>query len=1516
MNRTIQAARPHSRRAARLRSIAALTAVLLGAGSASIVTPAWADPPQGGTPVVAEPFSGAVVADSAWTSLQDACLTGAPSGAAPQPGAAAIPSCAAHQNGAVPAMGVEPGYLQLTDNGYLREGSILYNRPIPASSGVSITFEQYQYGGSGADGIGFFLVDGSTDLEQPGGRGGSLGYAPFVDEPGVRGGYLGVGLDAYGNYYNDAEGRGAGCPAGQRSPSTWSGPAAPNVITLRGPGDGTAGYCWLASTIPSPSRNIYSPGTTLDGGNGTLRAADIASAKRLINIEVQPADKADPRVIVRVQYTDGGPWVDELDIPLPAGGPATYKFGLSASTGYSTDVHLVRQVAVDTVRPLSDLQLEKQVDRSGTPLPAVITAGTGIPYVYTVTNAGSTAVTALEIIDDRIDSADITCSRTTLDPAPAPTSTTTCTGVYTVTDADVAAPEGAVTNTASAQGTVGALSVESSPRTVTVPLVSSITLEKTVNTEAPYSVGQQIEYGYVARNTGGSDLVRVEVVDDKIPSGVVCPSSSLAPGTEVACTAVMTIAASDLTPDGSLVNVATASAATPVGQVVESPPVSRSVAVATDIAVDVSVDDTEPVVGSTATFTVTVTNNGPVAATGVRISESSPSSSGDRRFVVTAAAPSSGAYDGATGAWTIPRLEVGASTTLLLSGTVGTGTTITESASVTSVDQYDRVPSNDRDQAVINAVVPTADIAVAIDADIASLTLGEVAIFTARVTNNGPFDATGVAVGIPLPPSLPLTAGRPPGGDGTLDPGSGVWTVGALAVNETKTLDFAVDASQVGSYRLIASLRPDSSPQDVNAANDTDTASLDVLNNPADLSVLKRASSTDATAGDEITYDVVASNAGPATAQSVEVLDTAPPGMTLVSVARVSASGEETPLPLPAAGAPVRWEVGTLTAGESAQIRVRAVLTATGTIVNAATISSPLVDDPTPGNNAATATVRVGDARANIAIAKIATDAGGAAVSSVPVGGDVWFTLSATHTSGVDATGVSVLDRLPAGLSFIEATGDGDYDAEQGVWTIGDVPIGETAALRIHTRADAAGSLVNASSLRTMNESDSDPADNVATASVRGTPDTDLVLTKTAGSSTVRLGGTTTYTVTIRNDGPTVARDVIVADPGLGADIAGDVTAGTYDPASGRWAIPTLSVGESHTLTVTVPADVPGRHENTAGVISTTSPDTDPSNNVATARFSVPAADIVVTKAVDRAEAYVGDTIVFTIGVANAGPDASGALSVADLLPAGLAFESAQASQGSYDAATGTWSLPDGLAPADLPLIGTQAQLTLSARPTTTGTFQNTADADRSSAEIADPDPDNNAASATVTVTAAPAELHVTKTADRAAVVVGDVVTFTLGVANTGPGAAADVELVDSLPDGLADAEATDERCTVVGSAISCSLGDLPAGGEARSVTVTARPSATGPVVNTAVASSSSPLADASTLEAAVTVTAVAASDPGASNPGGGSGEGGDVPGGTLPTTGGQPPMMAAVVGGLLLLLGIVAILSRRRRSL
>ncbi|MCD9197465.1 DUF7507 domain-containing protein [Aeromicrobium wangtongii] len=618
--------------------VSGTTACLIAATALAVApgvsrAPASADPPTGGSTIVRETFTGASVPDPAWTVQGRTCLTGAT--AAPPVGAANIPTCANRRVGDVPAIGT-PGYLQLTDEQLQTAGSVLYNRPVPATAGVSITFDQFQYGGTGADGIGFFLVDGSTNLTATGAPGGSLGYAQRragqgAFEPGVVGGLLGVGLDAFGNYYNDGEARGTGCPADQASPSTAEGPIAPNVITLRGPGQGTVGYCYLASTTPPAPADPDNPGTTLNGGAGTLRATTLAGSWRQVNIQVTPAPN--PRVIVQVRYNPADaddPWITELDVPAPADLPSTYKFGLSAATGGQNDVHLIRNALVQSVVPLSQLQLEKQVDRSGQPLPAVITAGTVIPYQYTVTNAGQETLSTLDITDDRITGA-ITCDATTLPPAPAAGSTTVCRGTYTVTAADVAA--GSVVNTATATAvSPGGDDITSPEATVTVPLVSALSLTKTVQTPGPYEGGQEIEYQYTVTNTGGSTVSNIDVTDDRVGAeALVCQENLLDPGASTTCTGTYVIDAAQADASGRIVNTAVATGLSPIGQNVQSPQAQATITLGTDPALSLektASPTTVTAVGQQVTYSFLVTNTGNVPIGNIAVVEDSFTGSG------------------------------------------------------------------------------------------------------------------------------------------------------------------------------------------------------------------------------------------------------------------------------------------------------------------------------------------------------------------------------------------------------------------------------------------------------------------------------------------------------------------------------------------------------------------------------------------------------------------------------------------------------------------------------------------------------------------------------------------------------------------------------------------------------------------------------------------------------------------------------------------------------------------------
>jgi uncharacterized repeat protein (TIGR01451 family) len=123
------------------------------------------------------------------------------------------------------------------------------------------------------------------------------------------------------------------------------------------------------------------------------------------------------------------------------------------------------------------------------------------------------------------------------------------------------------------------------------------------------------------------------------------------------------------------------------------------------------------------------------------------------------------------------------------------------------------------------------------------------------------------------------------------------------------------------------------------------------------------------------------------------------------------------------------------------------------------------------------------------------------------------------------------------------------------------------------------------------------------------------------------------------------------------------------------------------------------------------------------------AADIRVRKSVSDPTPAVGARVTFTIAVTNLGPNNATGVQVRDLLPAGVAFVSATASQGTYTAATGIWNIGS---------LVVGATATLRIVVTVTGTSKVTNVASRIAGTPPDFDPGNNVARASVTGSTVP----------------------------------------------------------------------------------------------------------------------------------------------------------------------------------
>ncbi|AEE47608.1 Ig-like domain-containing protein [Cellulomonas fimi] len=293
----------------------------------AVVRPPLAGAAGSGTLLLQDDFKSATTVASSYVvggTNYRPCLT-AGSSTATTP----IPGC----GGAADAAG--NGTLRLTANVNNQAGFLLYDKALPTKAGLDITFNEYQYGGTQADGITFFLTDGQYTLSSAGAFGGSLGYHhQTTGSNGVAHALLGIGLDVYGNYTVETNDT-ATCGTTYAASTLQK-----NTVAVRGPGNGKTGYCLLGAAAPAPQLNHRS---------GATRPTPVQ-----VRIVVDPPSTPSPKVRVSLDGTQ----VTVVDQPALLASTPTFKFGWGASTGGQNDFHEINFLTVESVNPIrSDLAL-------------------------------------------------------------------------------------------------------------------------------------------------------------------------------------------------------------------------------------------------------------------------------------------------------------------------------------------------------------------------------------------------------------------------------------------------------------------------------------------------------------------------------------------------------------------------------------------------------------------------------------------------------------------------------------------------------------------------------------------------------------------------------------------------------------------------------------------------------------------------------------------------------------------------------------------------------------------------------------------------------------------------------------------------------------------------------------------------------------------------------------------------------------------------------------------------------
>lgn len=549
------------------------------------------------------------------------------------------------------------------------------------------------------------------------------------------------------------------------------------------------------------------------------------------------------------------------------------------------------------------------------------------------------------------------------------------------------------------------------------------------------------------------------------------------------------------------------------------------------------------------------------------------------------------------------------------------------------------------------------------------------------------------------------TPGAPVAGPGTITC-SRVYTAGvplaAGATSPVVVLNSTATVAGVHQNSMTMS-SPDANLPDTNPGNDTATHTVTASDpvDSADLVMIKGVTPPSLPAGEVLTYTLEILNDGPNTSNSVTLTDALAnlinnsvgatgAGYIGHSISAGVATGAS--CSTVANGATRRdltctfASIPLCTAGANCPVITVEVRPGGngGNRSNTASVVSTVTADPDTANNSATVNSTI-TPRVDVTVGKTATP------PSVAAGQNLTYVVTATNLANgqSQAANVTITDTLPHDVTFISAipsagncatvpaanstTGPG---SDQLVCNLGTINNGAQRTVTVVVRPNTAtrgGTLINSVTVATTTD-EPNLANNSASVNTPVlNPSLDLLVNKTDSVDPVAAGDNTVYTVTVTNQGPSAAENVVITDvlptrlsyqshtvPAGGACPtvpAVDSTGGTL-----VCTVPVVPAGQSRSLTVTMRGETKGVDTNSVTVASDETVlgfDTVPGNNAVNETTTVRTkADMqVVSKVPSANPVNLREVFDFVIRVRNnpgVGLAEADGVVVSDTLPANM----------------------------------------------------------------------------------------------------------------------------------------------------------------------------------------------------------------------------------------------------------------------
>ena len=646
-------------------------------------------------------------------------------------------------------------------------------------------------------------------------------------------------------------------------------------------------------------------------------------------------------------------------------------------------------------------------------------------------------------------------------------------------------------------------------------------------------------------------------------------------------------------------------------------------------------------------YTITVVNHGPSNATNVNVSEVLSS-----YLKLIKNETNIGYYNYTGGYWYIGNLSVNSSAVLTIVVQAVVDGTVDNAVAVSSFEN-DTNPYDNWDETFVE-VKPLVDVSISKSSNVTGeMDVGDKVEFTIVVHNAGPSNATGVYVSEVLSPYLKFISCNASAGsyDGF------TWTIGDLANASTVKLVIVAQAVYSGLIENVVVVN--SFESDTNESNNRDDISPINVTAHADLEITKKSNVTGIiNVSDFVEFNITVRNNGPSNASGVYVLERLDPHLRLVSYdASVGEYDNYT------------WNIGFLDKGETATLTIVAQVISNGTISNVVVVTSNENDTNKSNNNASIDNITA----LPVVDLEITKDVD-VESSFVNIYDIIQFTITVRNNGPCDATNVVVSEVLSPYLNMTDClVYGGNYNVTSGIWYIGDLANQSSAQLIIQAQVISNGTISNVVVV-TSNENDTNKSNNEASIdNITALPLVDLDIAKKVNVTLVNVSGLIEYIITVVNNGPSNASDVVVSEvlSNYVEFVECESSLGTYDSSTGIWSIDKLQNGSKATLLIIVRAISNGTVEN---VVSVNCRENTTVKNATSENVTVlPIVDVKVNKTVSVTQANVGDDLTYTITVHNNGPSDATDINVTENLSNYVTFVEYTASQGNYDANKNIW---------------------------------------------------------------------------------------------------------------------------------------------------------------------------------------------------------------------------------------------------